>query len=338
MSKENSSSHGGKDQKSTLSNAKQSSLEGSGVNDNDSSGKDLNKEIEEMRARVELQLKSLMQGADFVQIHQQEAGLKTVTPIEKAQSDHASQGKRNTKSITSVDPRSSNNSSSSLTELDENILKKKNRLEQLLTETKQDQDPKTSYVEDEQTLDPYGDKGSYTGEVDSKIKPHGLGTMNYNDGRTYTGSWSHGQWHGQGTAAFVNGDKFDGNYDLDRRHGFGVYSWSDGRIYEGEFYHDRRQGCGEYQWPDGALYRGEFVSGHRQGEGTYTFSDGSTYTGEWFKGCYHGVGQCVWKDGRSYKGEWREGKAHGYGVEKRGDGSIRHEGMWNKDIPVRKSA
>jgi hypothetical protein len=94
--------------------------------------------------------------------------------------------------------------------------------------------------------------------------------------------------------------------------------------------------CREYRWPDGAVYRGEFVAGHRQGEGTYTFSDGSTYTGEWHSGRYHGVGQCIWKDGRVYKGEWRDGKAHGYGVEKRVDGTIRHEGTWDADVPVRK--
>mmetsp|Transcript_1814 Transcript_1814/g.2206 ORF Transcript_1814/g.2206 Transcript_1814/m.2206 type:complete len:178 (+) Transcript_1814:639-1172(+) len=91
----------------------------------------------------------------------------------------------------------------------------------------------------------------------------------------------------------------------------------------------------EYRWPDGSIYRGEFATGHRHGEGTYTYSDGSSYTGEWSKGCYHGVGQCVWNDGRTYKGEWKEGKADGYGVEKRCDGSIRHEGMWNQDVPIR---
>lgn len=105
---------------------------------------------------------------------------------------------------------------------------------------------------------------------------------------------------------------------------------------KGEFHSDQRQGCGEYRWPDGAVYRGEFAAGHRQGEGTYTFADGSQYTGEWKRGRYHGVGQCTWKDGRVYKGEWREGKADGYGVEKRANGTIRHEGMWEQDHPVRR--
>jgi MORN repeat len=39
--------------------------------------------------------------------------------------------------------------------------------------------------------------------------------------------------------------------------------------------------------------------------------------------------------GRTYRGEWQDGKAHGYGVEHRPDGSIRHEGEWKKDRPIR---
>merc|ERR1712048_1477644 len=75
--------------------------------------------------------------------------------------------------------------------------------------------------------------------------------------------------------------------------------------------------------------------GHRHGGGTYTYADGSVYTGEWSVGSYHGVGHCVWSDGRTYHGDWKQGKADGYGIEKRSDGSIRHEGMWKQDIPIR---
>jgi hypothetical protein len=53
--------------------------------------------------------------------------------------------------------------------------------------------------------------------------------------------------------------------------------------------------------------------------------------------CYKSSGrQCHWADGRTYKGEWANGKAHGYGVEIRPDGSIRHDGEWQNDNPVRK--
>lgn len=195
----------------------------------------------------------------------------------------------------------------------------------------------TKYVMNQHVTDPYGDQGEYTGTLTIQGKrPHGLGTMKYQDRRVYTGSWQEGQWHGKGMATFQNGDLFDGTYDLDRRHGFGLYKWNDGREYEGEFHHDQRHGCGEYIWPDGAIYRGEFQAGHRHGEGTYTFADASVYTGEWQKGRYHGVGQCTWKDGRLYKGEWQAGKAHGFGIETRANGTVRHEGQWRNDNPVRK--
>lgn len=45
--------------------------------------------------------------------------------------------------------------------------------------------------------------------------------------------------------------------------------------------------------------------------------------------------QCRWTDGRVYKGNWVEGKASGYGVEIRPDGSIRHDGQWEDDKPIR---
>mmetsp|Transcript_30846 Transcript_30846/g.45718 ORF Transcript_30846/g.45718 Transcript_30846/m.45718 type:complete len:427 (-) Transcript_30846:233-1513(-) len=199
-----------------------------------------------------------------------------------------------------------------------------------------DGNPDTTYVTQVELTDPYGDTGSYTGNVLlAEHMPHGLGTMHYSDGRKYQGQWTKGQWDGPGVAVFSNGDRFEGTYSLDRRHGHGRYYWNDGRRYEGEFREDQRHGVGEYQWPDGAVYRGEFVAGHRHGQGTYLFADGSEYTGEWQDGKYHGVGQCTWKDGRVYKGEWVCGQAHGYGVEHRSNGTVRHEGMWAKDHPVR---
>jgi hypothetical protein len=182
--------------------------------------------------------------------------------------------------------------------------------------------------------DPYGDEGRYTGVV-MEGRPHGRGTMHYIDGRSYAGDWKHGRWCGQGRATFVNGDVYVGQYERDQRHGYGRYEWADGRIYDGGFRRDNRNGSGTYSWPDGSLYTGEFLNGHRHGQGTYQFADGSIYTGEWKNGKYHGQGECVWADGRTYRGDWQEGKAHGYGVEHRPDGSIRHEGEWKKDRPVR---
>ena len=97
-------------------------------------------------------------------------------------------------------------------------------------------------------MDPYGDRGLYTGQI-SNEKPNGKGTMKYEDGRVYVGEWSEGRWHGTGRATFANGDSYDGNYRYDQRHGFGTYYWHDGRVYAGGFYADKRQGKGYVVFP-----------------------------------------------------------------------------------------
>jgi MORN repeat len=48
-----------------------------------------------------------------------------------------------------------------------------------------------------------------------------------------------------------------------------------------------------------------------------------------------GYGQCTWSDGRAYIGMWQMGRAHGHGKEINPDGSIRHDGLWSSDMPVK---
>jgi hypothetical protein len=43
------------------------------------------------------------------------------------------------------------------------------------------------HVQETDMVDPYGDTGKYTGQVNNDGKPHGKGTMKYNDGRVYVG-------------------------------------------------------------------------------------------------------------------------------------------------------
>mmetsp|Transcript_19637 Transcript_19637/g.54798 ORF Transcript_19637/g.54798 Transcript_19637/m.54798 type:complete len:282 (+) Transcript_19637:3378-4223(+) len=188
-------------------------------------------------------------------------------------------------------------------------------------------------------LDPYGDKGTYTGVVLRNTgMPHGLGRMVYEeDNRVFEGDWRHGRWHGYGRATFSNGDSYEGEYKYDQRHGTGVYNWNDGRVYDGHFSEDKRHGKGIFTWPDGAVYDGDFVNGQRQGHGKYTFADGGQYEGSWKDGRYDGFGTCTWEDGRRYRGEWRNGMAHGRGTETYPNGKIRHEGEWIDDEPIRAS-
>lgn len=152
-------------------------------------------------------------------------------------------------------------------------------------------------------IDPYGDSGYYRGEllrsskslnhcitkdkkedvedlmidynddeVDNGNILHGLGTMEYLDGRIYEGQWNNGQWSGKGKATYPNGDTCEGMYKEDQRHGKGLYKWHDGRKYQGEFINDQRCGYGIYTWPDNSKYEGEFQDGFRHGEGKYIVS------------------------------------------------------------------
>ena len=196
--------------------------------------------------------------------------------------------------------------------------------------------PSMRLVDDVRLRDPYGDMGVYSGVL-VRNKPESHGTMRYDDGRTYTGSWKRGRWHGYGKAVFANGDSYMGEYEADVRNGIGRYEWADGRVFDGRFDKDQREGSGTYSWPDGSVYAGNFHGGLRHGSGTFTFADGSVYSGDWENGKQHGTGECVWKDGRCYRGTWVKGRAHGYGIEVRADGSLRHEGQWKLDRPVRSS-
>jgi len=242
---------------------------------------------------------------------------------------------------------------------DDNENQKQGRLYPIVSEREDDEEPdidldamtatqsltvaSSTYGEDRQNvtdkvlLDPYGDKGNYNGLIlKSTGMPHGRGKMVYDeDQRVYEGEWRHGRWHGFGQAFFANGDSYEGEYRFDQRHGKGVYKWNDGRIYDGMFYEDRRHGQGIFKWPDGAIYEGEFSNGQREGYGEYKFSDGGKYKGEWKDGRYNGYGECTWEDGRRYEGEWKNGMAHGNGVETYADGTVRHNGHWLNDEPVR---
>lgn len=281
--------------------------------DDDASIVQRQQDIEQMRARVEMRLQSLLKGDPLVNLRQQV---------------HALRGSESRSVDREIVPEESCYQEESVLE------SQQEEQEEIPWTAERESLYHTHHVDSLQIRDPYGDEGIYTGMLVHN-KPHGKGRMQYEDGRVYSGDWREGRWHGLGEVQFANGDYFKGNYQHDQRHGYGVYRWKDGRMYDGSFQNDQREGLGEYQWPDGACYKGWFRAGFREGEGTYRFADGSVYTGEWKEGKYHGLGECAWADGRVYKGEWSIGKAHGYGIEYRKDGTLRHDGEWNYDVPVR---
>jgi hypothetical protein len=194
----------------------------------------------------------------------------------------------------------------------------------------------TSFVTERNIVDPYGEKGVYTGALSkSTLMPNGKGRLEYEkEGRWYEGDWIHGRWTGYGRLSNGDGDFYEGGLKNDHKHGTGVMKFADGRVFEGEYIRGQMiQGKMTYQ--DGSIYGGSWVDGMRHGRGKCLFVDGSEYEGEFREGNFHGHGKMTWNDGGWYIGEWCDGEMHGKGKEIRPDGSLRHDGEWSRGQPIR---
>jgi hypothetical protein len=194
----------------------------------------------------------------------------------------------------------------------------------------------TYEVKSLEVTDPYGEKGTYTGSISKATgMPHGHGRLEYDEaGRWYEGDWKHGRWTGVGILSNGDGDFYKGGLKNDHKHGQGVMKFSDGRTFRGQYFNGQIvQGKMTYQ--DGSTYDGTWFEGMRHGTGRCVFADHSIYEGEFKNGEFHGRGRMSWNDGGWYEGEWINGEMHGHGREVRADGSIRHEGEWQRGQPIR---
>lgn len=100
---------------------------------------------------------------------------------------------------------------------------------------------------------------------------HGLGVMQYADGRVYDGMFMLDKLEGKGRLTEVDGTKFWGY-------------WSKEGVPHGR---------GKKEYPDGKIYDGEFDQGVISGHGRMTFPDGTWYLGEWCDGLPNGLGMKV---------------------------------------------
>ena len=194
----------------------------------------------------------------------------------------------------------------------------------------------TLYVAGKPIVDPYGEKGVYTGALSNSTgMPNGKGRLEYEEeGGWYEGGWIHGRRTGYGRLKYCDGDLYEGELKNDHLHGHGVMRFADGRVFEGEYICGQRvQGKMKYQ--DGSVYSGSWVYSMRHGRGKCIFMDGSEYEGEFREGNFHGHGKMTWNDEGWYIGEWCDGKMHGKGKEIRPDGTLRHDGEWSRSLPIR---
>lgn len=184
-------------------------------------------------------------------------------------------------------------------------------------------------------VDKDGDKYEYMGPL-AKGRPHGRGSARFiESGNRYEGEFVNGFRQGRGVYTWPSGARYEGEFANDAFNGRGVYAWRNGTRYEGGFADGKFDGQGVYVKSDGDRYEGRFAGNAFHGRGVYTFSSGARYEGEYVKGKKEGQGTFRYSDGGSYVGQFRNGVREGFGRETSADGSLKFEGQWANDDPVR---
>ena len=96
----------------------------------------------------------------------------------------------------------------------------------------------------------YLDK-TYEGQIWPQVnKPHGNGTMTWNNGDVYHGQWKYGKMSGLGTMTWHNGVTYRGNWRNNKRNGFGVMRNISGKLAEGVWQDDIPIGKFKIIWPN----------------------------------------------------------------------------------------
>lgn len=136
--------------------------------------------------------------------------------------------------------------------------------------------------------------GRYHGQVhpDNPLLRHGQGTLVYNSGSTYSGSWVNGAPHGVGKKQYLNGDVFAGLWENGKREGRGSYLFYQGHIFEGLYHDDQPHGYGILTTLEGDRYAGEWRAGLKHGKGVEILtSEGQLFSGFWVRGVKEGPGR-----------------------------------------------
>jgi hypothetical protein len=171
----------------------------------------------------------------------------------------------------------------------------------------------------------------YTGQL-KNLKGQGQGKIEWPDGRVYSGSIKDNMADGEGTMIFAPGDrykKYIGDFAAGKMQGDGSILFADGRIYIGTFTGNEATGKGKIIWPAsvGIDYEGEVKNGLMHGQGRLETDEGDVYTGEFKDNLANGQGTLEFADGGYYIGSFENGKPHGQGKMIYPDGTVQ-DGEW----------
>ena len=89
----------------------------------------------------------------------------------------------------------------------------------------------------------YKDGRVYTGTV-ANLSPHGHGQLKWPSGKTFKGDFCDGVFDGAGRMSFANGDVYEGLWENGKRAGKGKMIYINGTVYDGYWLNDCRAGDG----------------------------------------------------------------------------------------------
>ena len=202
---------------------------------------------------------------------------------------------------------------------------KKNGTDSALHEENISVDDELSAEEESEIIDPsegesesvYGTiayrEGLYKGALYKGV-PHGIGTLVFNSGESYTGSFDQGKFNGKGVYKYNDGSRYDGTWYEDEINGLGTWYFPEGGFVSGDFFEGKPTGVCVYECANGDMYEGTLKDGKWHGKGKFVWTSGDVYEGDFVMGIRHGQGKYLYSNGDKYEGSWINDVQNGKGT------------------------
>ena len=136
------------------------------------------------------------------------------------------------------------------------------------------------------------------------------GTIDFHDGRKYTGDLVDLMMHGSGTLTFppsVAHSHYTGQFKHNLCSGAGTMHYRNGNEYTGAWHSNQPNGLGTFRSSE-CTYHGEFSEGLYDGQGEITYKDRSWYKGRFKAGLYDGLGEFCDSEGGLVRGLFESGR------------------------------
>jgi len=142
-------------------------------------------------------------------------------------------------------------------------------------------------------------EGTYEGETNINLVPHGYGTYYYKNGDVYEGYWENGIREGEGEMKYATNESYKGTYHLSLANGRGIYIFKNGDRYDGDFKGGYMNGRGTYTYSGGGVYKGIMRKGSKcDNHGMFKYPNGDVYMGRFHENKPHGKGTIVFPKSR----------------------------------------